>query len=243
MPHITHSKIRLAAGLALFSGTAAGAAYEIFCPKATFFGKVATHGPRKNHAVGIVFDQTPNPSTAAACRRLHELSVPATFFIEGKRARAFPRTTAPIQAFEIGIHGEVYKPLIFKKEQEIRRNLRPAIDLALDLQNKGARYFMPPYGFKDLGLIRTANAMGLTVINPARTLRIKPAPGGCNHIKRSIEEAVTRLLYNIKPGDIILIPWSQRYGTAEMIPDILTELLVGLKALGLSPWGLRALAG
>ena len=149
----------------------------------------------------------------------------------------------PIQAFEIGIHGETYSPLIFKKEQEIRRILRPAITLAMDLQNNGARYFMPPHGFKDLGLIHTANTLGLTVINPALTLRPKPVSGGSNPLERSIEEAVTRLLYKVKPGDIILMPWSQRHGMAEIMSDMLTELLIGLKALGLSPWGLRALVG
>jgi peptidoglycan/xylan/chitin deacetylase (PgdA/CDA1 family) len=236
------SKIIKGLAIAAGAGAVAGAAYEIFCPRAQFFGRVITHGPRRNRAVGIVFDQSPNQATAAVCRRLHELSAPATFFIEGKRARAFPRLTGPMQAFETGIHGEGYSPLIFKREPDIRRSLRPAQILARELQNKGARYFMPPYGFKDLRLIRVANELGLTVINPAITLKIRPALSGQDP-SGLISDAVTRLLYKVRPGDIILIPWDRRQSMAEFMPEILAELIHGLKTIGLSSWGLKALIG
>ncbi|MGQ9744421.1 MAG: polysaccharide deacetylase family protein [Dissulfurimicrobium sp.] len=234
------SKIIKGLAIAAGVGVVAGAAYEIFCPRAQFFGKVITHGSRKNMAVGIVFDQSPNPATAAICKRLHELSAHATFFIEGKRIRAFPKFIGPMQAFETGIHGEGYNPMIFKRESDIRRSLRSAQILARELQNKGARYFMPPYGFKDLRLIRVANELGLTIINPALTLKIRPALPGQDP-SRSISEAVTRLLSKVRPGDIILIPWDRQQSMTEFMPVILTELVHGLKTIGLSSWGLKAL--
>lgn len=230
--------IALATGI----GAATGAAYEIFCPRAGFFGKIVTHGSRKNMAVGIVFDQSPNQATAALCRRLHELSAPATFFIETKRVKAFPRVIGSMQAFETGIHGEAYTPLIFKKESDIRRSLRPAQIMAMELQNKGAKYFMPPYGFKDLRLIRVANELGLTVISPTITLKIKPVLPR-QDLSKAISDAVTKLLLKVRPGDIILIPWDRHQTMAELMPEVLTELVNGLKSIGLSSWGLKALIG
>lgn len=242
MPDVKTSKIIKGLAMAAGAGAVAGAAYEIFCPKAQFFGKVITHGSRKKMAVGIVFDQSPNQATAAICRRLHELSAHATFFIEGRRIRAFPRFTGPMQAFETGIHGEGYNPMIFKRESDIRRSLRPAQILTRELQNKGARYFMPPYGFKDLRLIRVANELGLTVTNPAITLKIRYVLSGQDP-SRSISEAVTRLLFKVKPGDIILIPWNKQQEITGLMPEILTELVYGLRGIGLSSWGLKALVG
>lgn len=236
------SKIIKGLVIAAGTGAVAGTAYEIFYPRAQFFGKVITHGSRKDMAVGIVFDRSPNQATAAICRRLHELSTPATFFIEGKRARAFPKSISPMQAFETGVHGEDYKPLIFKKETSIRRSLKPTQILAMELQHKGARYLMPPYGFKDLRLIRVANELGLAVINPAINLKISQALPG-QHPFRSISDAVTRLLLNVRPGDIILIPWKIQQEMAGLMPDILTEMIHGLKDIGLASWGLKALIG
>ena len=101
---------------------------------------------------------------------------------------------------------------------------------------------MPPYGFKDLRLIRVANELGLTVTNPAITLKIRYVLSGQDP-SRSISEAVTRLLFKVKPGDIILIPWNKQQEITGLMPEILTELVYGLRGIGLSSWGLKALVG
>ena len=225
----TNNTARTLAGLALFTGLgfASAWAYEIFCPRATFWGRVLTHGPRTVSAVGLLFDQSPNESTKDITRTLLELECPATFFIEGRRAKENPRGLRMLHSFDIGVHGDTYRPLAFKNELTIRRRLRMARNMAKEAQGRAPRFLLPPKGWKDLSLIRTAEKMGLKVVNPA--IRIRQGNSGAY-----TDDPVEATLERVLPGDTILIP----KGTST---DILQPLINGLRELQLEPWGLRAL--
>lgn len=223
-------------GLALLGGAGALAVgtYEIFCPRATLWGRVLTHGPRSVPAIGLVFDRNPNPLTGAVCMRLHELEVPATFFIEGQRARSNPRALRSMQSFEIGIHGEAYRPLTFRTEIDLRRTLKPCLTLAGDLQDRAARFLMPPRAWKDIRLVKVARELGLTVVNPHIKLRWREGV----HISTRVE----RLLKRVSPGDIILITSDPLRPPPEPgFLELLTLLVTGLRDRGLSVWGLSPL--
>jgi peptidoglycan/xylan/chitin deacetylase (PgdA/CDA1 family) len=221
--------------LALVGGTCAfaAAAYEVFSPRATLLGRVPNHGPRSIAAVGLVFDKSPNRATEALCGRLHELGVPATFFIEGRRAERYAKALRSLKFFEIGIHGEAYSPLIFRSEGELRRRLAPSLALASDLQGRRASFLLPPYGWKDLRVVRAARMLGLTAVNPALRLRWREgvAPGA----------AAGRALGRVRPGDIMLISAPENGDASAALPELVTEMVLGLKEKGLSPWGLSAL--
>ncbi|MGC9022959.1 MAG: hypothetical protein ACP5J5_07565, partial [Dissulfurimicrobium sp.] len=67
---------------------------------------------------------------------------------------------------------------------------------------------------------------------------------------KSISGAISRLLLKVRSGDIILIPsyltagqGGGRHDMAGLMPELLTELVIGLKTIGLRPWGLKALIG
>ena len=216
------------------AGVLAAGAYEIFCPRATLCGRVLTHGPRNVRAISLVFDRSPNPLTGAICKRLHELEVPAAFFIEGKRARSNPRAMRLLQSFEIGIHGETYRSHIFQNKIELRRMLKPCLTLAGDIQGRDACFLMPPYGWKDLRLVRTARNLGLFVVNPSLKLRWRE--GVLFNI------SVERILTHVGPGDIILVKNDPLKSPPEpLFIELLTLLVIGLKDKGLRIWGLSPL--
>jgi len=216
------------------AGVFATGAYEIFCPRATLWGRVLTHGPRTLSAIGLVFDQCPNHLTEGICRRLHELEAPATFFIEGKRARCNPRALRSLQAFEIGIHGEAYRSLIFRKEIDLRHELKPCLTIAGDVQGRDARFLMPPHGWKDLRLVRAARELGLFVVNPSLELRWPKKVPPSN--------SVGHLLRRIGPGDIILIENdSLRSPPQSLFIELLSMLITGIRDKGLRIWGLSPL--
>lgn len=210
------------------AGIAATASYEIFCPKATLWGRVIIRGERSHPAVSIVFDKSPNSSTEAISKKLHELHSPATFFIEERRARIYERALKALRPFELGIHGERYNPLIFKKKQDILHLIEPSFYRASDIQGRKVSYLMPPYGWKNFRLISAAGMLGLRVINPTHKLALG-AP-------------VTEYFINrIQPGDIILLSWKNGPSETDKILSQLETLMDGIKKKGLSIWGLSAL--
>jgi peptidoglycan/xylan/chitin deacetylase (PgdA/CDA1 family) len=216
------------------AGALAAGAYEIFCPKATLWGRVLTHGSKNVPAVSLVFDQSPNPLTEPICKRLHKLEIPATFFIEGKRARSNPRAKRSLQPFEIGIHGEIYRSLIFQNKIELRHMLKPCLTLASDIQGKASRFLMPPHGWKDLRLVRMAQELGLFVVNPSLKLSWREGV--------PFNTSVERILTYVGPGDIILVKNDPLRSPPEpLFIELLTLLVIGLKDKGLRIWGLSPL--
>jgi len=224
-------------GLIFLGGTGALAAcaYEIFCSRATLWGRVLTHGSRHVPAISLVFDQSPNPLTEPICKRLHELEIPATFFIEEKKARDNPRSMRALQSFEIGIHGETYRSLVFKNRIELRHMLKPCVTLASDIQGRDACFLMPPHGWKDLQLIKTARELGLLVINPSLKLRWRKAGV-------LFSTSVEHILMHARPGDIILVENHPLTSPPEhLFVELLTLLVTGIKDKGLRIWGLSPL--
>jgi peptidoglycan/xylan/chitin deacetylase (PgdA/CDA1 family) len=216
------------------AGALAAGVYEIFCPRATLCGKVLTHGSRNVPAISLVFDRSPNPLTEPICKRLHALEVPATFFIEGKKARSNPRAMRSLQSFEIGIHGETYRSLILQNKIELRHMLKPCLTLAGDIQGRDACFLMPPHGWKDLRLVRTARELGLFVVNPSLKLRWREGV--------LFNASVEYILTQVGPGDIILVKNDPLRSPPEPIfIELLTLLVIGLKDKGLKIWGLSPL--
>jgi peptidoglycan/xylan/chitin deacetylase (PgdA/CDA1 family) len=216
------------------AGILAAGAYEIFCPRATLWGTVLTHGSRNVPAISLVFDRSPNQLTEPICKRLRELEIPATFFIEGHRARNNTRAMRSLQSFEIGIHGETYRSLIFQNKIELWHILKPCLTLAGDIQGRDPCFLMPPHGWKDLRLVRMAREMGLFVVNPSLKLRWREGV--------LYNTSVERILTQVNPGDIILVENDPlRSPPKPLFIELLTSLVIGLKDKGLKIWGLSPL--
>ncbi len=209
-----------------------GASYELFCPKATYLGRVITTGDRSSRAVALVFDKTPNIYTQQICNNLHTLEVPATFFIVGEWARDNASMIRALRPFEIGVQAEVYTPLIFKATATIRALIRPCVDLATKIQDRRPAFLLPPHGWKGPALLCAAARFGLQVINPSYKARL-------NHGKEAISY-LDRVIQRARAGDIILVSICEELKVHE-ISAMLSHIVEGLRAKGLTPWGLRAL--
>ncbi len=199
-------------------------AYEFFCPRATFWGKVKTHASREVDAVGLLFERCPNKNTIFHVELMLDHNVPGTMFIEELRARDYPEPMRLMKLFELGVHGRDNSPLIFKSRFEIRKRLRGAMATAHDLAGRQPKFLMPPKGLKDITLLKEASSLGLTVILPR--LRLKRG--------QRFKDPVDNLLEKVLPGDFILIPENTS-------PRDLEQLIIGLRSLGLGCWGLSAL--
>ncbi len=220
-------------GLALGTTGLLTASYEVFCPRATFLGKVTVRGPADTGAVALVFHKMPNQFTDEICQALHELEIPATFFIIGERTGTMPHAVRAMRPFEIGVHAESYTPLVFRSQATIRALVYLAAERARQIQDRPCRFIMPPYGWKGTGLLATASAFGMKVVNPSRHLRFTSGGPLALH-------AIDQELNRLRPGDILLISPGNGLQGRE-IPELLGYLVDGLKEKGLSPWGLNAL--
>ena len=199
-------------------------AFEILCPKATFFGRVRTHAKRGTGAVALLFERCPNDMTMAHSEVLLEMNAPATFFLEGQRAELYPRAFRAMRHFEIGIHGWDYRPLVFRSSLKIKRGLRLTVLKALDVSGRPPRFLMPPMGLKDIALLHTASRLGLIVVLPSASIKLKGKG----------VDPVDRILKRVLPGDTILIP-------KDTPPGIVRRLIQELRGHGINIWGLRAL--
>lgn len=222
------TKLLLAAG----TGLVTFALYETLCPQATMFGRVINHGKRTRPAVSLVFDRTPNENTRQIASILRRSGTPATFFLEGRLTRANTKAVMPLLGFELGIHGEDYSPLLLKNRTELRKHILPTLHLANDLQGHRTRFLMPPMGFKGVGLLNTADELGLIVINPSISFEI---PFTVN----TTDQQKSRLLRRIRPGDILLCRTDK--ATPNDIEKHLPHIIKGIHEKGLSIWGLQAL--
>ncbi|MEZ0328818.1 MAG: polysaccharide deacetylase family protein [Dissulfuribacterales bacterium] len=229
------TKLSFPAKLLLATGTGltAFALYETLCPQATLFGRIVNHGKRNRAAVSLVFDKAPHENTRQIASILRRAGAPATFFLEGRRTRSNTRAVMPLLGFELGIHGEDYSPLLLKNRTELRKRILPTLHLTNDLQGHRTRFLMPPMGFKGIGLLNTADELGLVVINPSVSFKIPSAMDSAARHKVSV------LLRRIRPGDIVLC--RAEGATPDDIAEYLPGILDGIKEKGLSVWGLRAL--
>ena len=211
-------------------------AYETFCPKASLFGRVITHGERSTQAVSLIFEKAPNEATSQLSALLHELETPATFFLEGVRAREYKKELKQLRTFELGVQAEKYKPLIFRKRLSLIRLIAPTIYLIEDLQRRRPSFFLPPYGWKDPFLIKTASRLGLITLSPY--IRKKRLTKEVDIKKQAIEIAD-----KVDAGDIILVnsdPISFSTSVDNLL-EFVYYLVKSIRATGLSFWGLSPL--
>jgi len=223
----------LGAGLA---GFISFCAYETFCPKASLFGRVITHGERDTNAVSLIFEKAPNEATSQLSALLHELETPAVFFLEGCRAKEYKKELKQLRTFELGVQTEKYKPLILRRRLSLIRLIAPTIYLIEDLQRRRPSFFLPPYGWKDPFLIKTASRLGLITLSPyIRKRRLNK--------ELDIKTQAVNIADRVSSGDIILInsdPKSFLASTEDLL-EFIYYLVKLIRAKGLSFWGLSPL--
>jgi peptidoglycan/xylan/chitin deacetylase (PgdA/CDA1 family) len=188
--------------------------------------------------VALTFDDGPTPFTSPPIISfLEQTHTPATFFVMGQYARAYPWLVQREAAdgFAIGVHTWNHPDMQLLSVSARAYQLGATIQqLHDDLgPNFCAWLWRPPYGSVNSGIVEQADAFGLTTINWDVDPQDWSRPGTM--------VIVQRVLAQVRPGSIILMhdgP-AARQQTAAALPYI----LAGLQARGLVPVTIPTLLG
>ncbi|HEY7851191.1 MAG TPA: polysaccharide deacetylase family protein [Ktedonobacterales bacterium] len=207
-------------------------------PRTNVIYNASSYGRPRTNMVALTFDDGPTPFTSPPIISfLEQTHTPATFFVMGQYARAYPWLVQREAAdgFAIGVHTWNHPDMQLLSVSARAYQLGATIQqLHDDLgPNFCAWLWRPPYGSVNSGIVEQADAFGLTTINWDVDPQDWSRPGTM--------VIVQRVLAQVRPGSIILMhdgP-AARQQTAAALPYI----LAGLQARGLVPVTIPTLLG
>lgn len=138
------------------------AAYGAVYPQAQLFGPTIcrTNSPRK---LAITFDDGPNPAiTPQLLDLLDRYNAKATFFVIGRFVRECPdlvKETAS-RGHVIGNHTDTHRNLTWLSPAQVTVELRLCHHAITNALGAPARWFRPPYGFRNPWVIPAATELG-----------------------------------------------------------------------------------
>lgn len=187
----------------------------------TFF----LHGPLDENKIALTFDDGPDPRyTEDVLDVLKEYDVPATFYVMGSRAVAYPEITKRIQneGHIIGNHTYFHPNLVEEGDiPTLEREVRRTEDALNEIINYRTTMFRPPYGFLYNELVEKLAEMEYSVIGwSVDSLDWQEDPPGI---------IAANVLGNVHPGAIILMhdgaDWDgDRTNTIESLRQIIPTL-------------------
>jgi len=147
---------------AAVAATAGVAAYGAVFPRAQLFGPTVcrTNSPGK---LAITFDDGPNPAiTPKLLDLLDRYQAKATFFVIGRFVRECPDLVKETAArgHAIGNHTESHQNLFKLGPSQITVELRLCHHAIANTLGAPAKWFRPPYGFRNPWVIPTATSLG-----------------------------------------------------------------------------------
>jgi peptidoglycan/xylan/chitin deacetylase (PgdA/CDA1 family) len=198
--------------------------------------RASDYGAPRANAVALTFDDGPTPAyTPAILSYLEKTHTPATFFVLGQYAQAYPwliqREAA--DGFTIGVHTWNHPDMqTLSNSQRAWQFSATVQQLHSDLgANTCIWLWRPPYGSYNGSIIAQAGSFGLTTIvwddDPADWSQ----PGTMT--------IANRVLANVRPGSIILMHDGPA-GRAQTLAA-LPYILDGLRKRGLTPVSLPQL--
>ena len=203
-----------------------------------------TYIPTTRHVVALTFDAGANadavPSILATLRRDH---VPATFFLTGNFARAFPAAARAIAAagYRIGDHTITHPHLSPLSDAAVRGEILGGARLITAVTGiSPAPLFRFPYGDASARTIAIANRAGYV---PVRwTVDTLGWEGTAGHI--SVGVVAARVLAALRPGEIVLMHvGSNPSDHTTFDADALSHVISALRARGYSFVTFDALVG
>jgi peptidoglycan-N-acetylglucosamine deacetylase len=190
----------LALAVTAASATVAVAAgYQSMSPTGQWYGPTFIGSPCSTQ-LALTFDDGPNdPHTLRLLDVLAKHNVHATFFLIGRYAEHLPQVVREISAagHTIGNHTFSHPLLIFKSEQEIRRELlqcQSTIEAAIGAHSN---LFRPPFGGRRPAVLHVARQLSFQTIMWNITGYDWNAPPAAE-----IEKKISR---RIRGGDVILL--------------------------------------
>ena len=156
----------IAAPPALAAAAAGVIAYGALYPRSHLFGSTLcrTNSPRK---LALTFDDGPNPAiTPKLLDLLDRFNAKATFFVIGKHARDCPDLLAQTasRGHLIGNHTDSHPNLFWLPPDKISVELRCCNFSIKAATGSPARWFRPPYGFRNPWVVPVARELGQRVV-------------------------------------------------------------------------------
>jgi peptidoglycan/xylan/chitin deacetylase (PgdA/CDA1 family) len=169
--------------------------------------------------VALTFDDGPYPiTTPLLLQTLHDLHVPATFFLIGRDAQQFPGLARAIDAAggEIADHTLTHPDLDKLDPAQVTAELQggAAALTAIAPQPTEHRFFRPPHGRYTLATIRAAQAAGFD------TILWNDDPGDWRSVGAST--LLGHLLTHATAPEIVLLH-NGRTATVAMLPDLVAR--------------------
>jgi peptidoglycan/xylan/chitin deacetylase (PgdA/CDA1 family) len=165
-----------------------------------FYLSIISRGCTGQRVVALTFDDGPDPATTPHLLSLlaaHD--VPATFFVVGQRAAAYPELIKAIldAGHTIGNHSFRHDSLVaFRGQEKITAEILMAQRVLEDLGVK-PMVFRPPVGITYPGLAKVLEGLGLVAV----TFSCR----GWDRCNRSIEYLAERIIGQARPDDIIML--------------------------------------
>ena len=135
-------------------------------PRSQMFGATIcrTASPRQ---LAITFDDGPNPAiTPKLLDLLDRFQAQATFFVIGRFVRECGGLTKEIaeRGHLLANHTEKHPNLFWLTLGAVRDELQRCQDALLDATGSDARFFRPPYGFRNPWVVSTARDLGMQTV-------------------------------------------------------------------------------
>ncbi len=183
----------------------------------TSYVRLAGHRRRD---IALTFDDGPSPYTPQILRVLRRMHVPATFFVIGRSALAYPQfVAAEVQAgCEVGDHTETHPPLALLSPSAQTAQLTQAAEV---IQRAGAPrpiVMRPPYGSFDPAT--------LEVLRAERMLMVLWSADTSDYMRPGVQKIVYTAVSGAQPGAIILMHdgGGDRAETVAALPRIIMRL-------------------
>ena len=189
----------------VLAGTAAAAAavaagYQSMAPTRQWYGRTFIGLARGTKQIALTYDDGPNdPHTLRLLDILAKHKVRTTFFLIGRYVRQHPEIAREIvdRGHVVGNHTFNHPLLIFKSDDEIRKELSDCRATLQDAIGEHSNLFRPPFGGRRPGTLRIARDLGLTPIMWNVTGYDWNAPPAA-----VIERKVSK---QIRGGDVVLL--------------------------------------
>ena len=139
--------------------------YAAINSRAQIFGRT-TYRTNSSRKLAITFDDGPNPSvTPKLLALLDKYKAPATFFVIGAYAREFPELVREVKArgHVVGNHTETHPKLLWRNSSDIRVELRLCQSAIKNAVGVAAKWFRPPFGFRNPWVAIAARELDLRV--------------------------------------------------------------------------------
>src|SRR5215510_8849552 len=150
------------------AATLAGAAIAFGAanPRSQMFGGTICDTAAPDQ-LAITFDDGPNPAiTPKLLDLLSRYDAKATFFLIGRFVRECPALTKEIaeHGHVLANHTQTHPNLFWLTQSAVRDEMQRCQGALQAVTGDGAKYFRPPWGFRNPWVIRTASELGMQTV-------------------------------------------------------------------------------